>query len=311
MGCAIAPKTPVSVADTSRPLIRKLGTIDLDIVETTPVVWHNQVWRFEWVRPGAPRQFERNRNEKGRFRFRNRQSGAVTPPFADGYEFGSAFVEHGAIYVTGVTNRSRLDLFVSRDMRTWGRRTVIDDPKYGIFNTSMCRAGDEYVLAFEIDRPTEETGVPFTIRFAKSRDLRAWTITPPECNFTKERYSAAPCLRWDRGLYYLFYLEAHDGYETRVVRSRDLAHWEPSPFNPVLRASSEDKQIANPRLGAAEREWIARAKNLNNSDLDFCEWHGRLIINYSWGDQAGVEFLAEAVYPGTEQQFLRGWFPAR
>ena len=30
------------------------------------------------------------------------------------------------------------------------------------------------------------------------------------------------CLRWLDGWFYDFYLEAHDGYELRVVRSRDL-----------------------------------------------------------------------------------------
>jgi len=34
-----------------------------------------------------------------------------------------------------------------------------------------------------------------------------------------------------------------------------------------------------------------------------------LVINYSWGNQQGVEHLAEAVYDGSEKQFLCGWFP--
>lgn len=34
-----------------------------------------------------------------------------------------------------------------------------------------------------------------------------------------------------------------------------------------------------------------------------------MIINYSWGDQLGIEFLAEAVYDGTLEEFLEGWFP--
>ena len=58
-----------------------------------------------------------------------------------------------------------------------------------------------------------------------------------------------------------------------------------------------------------QRTRIANAKNLNNSDMDFCEWQGRLVINYSWGNQQGVEHLAEAIYDGNEAQFLRGWFP--
>lgn len=50
---------------------------------------------------------------------------------------------------------------------------------------------------------------------------------------------------------------------------------------------------------------------MNNSDIDFCQYKGRLIINYSWGNQQGTEFLAEAVYDGTVEQFLSGWFPQK
>jgi hypothetical protein len=79
----------------------------------------------------------------------------------------------------------------------------------------------------------------------------------------------------------------------------------------VLRASSEDKLVANPKLTDAQRSRIANAVNVNNSDLDFCEWQGRLAMSYSWGNQQGVEHLAEAVYDGTEAQFLTGWFPEK
>jgi len=51
------------------------------------------------------------------------------------------------------------------------------------------------------------------------------------------------------------------------------------------------------------------AEDCNNSDIDFCEFKGKLIINNSWGNQRGKEFLAEAVYQGTLKQFLKGWFP--
>ena len=292
-----------------RPLIRKLGTIDLDMVETTPVVLNGKLWRFEWVRQGTGQQYWNNARQTNYFRFRDPTSGVVTSPFADGHEFGSAFVEGDTLYVTGTQGRSRVNMFASRNLKTWESWPVINDLRYGIFTTSLARAGDDFVLAFEIDKPREEAGNPFTIRFAKSRDLRSWAVTAPECNFTRERYSAAPCLRWDDGWFYLFYLEAHQGYETRVVRSRDLVKWEASPLNPVLRASPEDKRFANAKLTTDQRAKISAAKNLNNSDLDFCEWQGRLTINYSWGNQQGTEFLAEGVYDGTQEQFLRGWFP--
>ena len=290
------------------PLLRKLGTVDLDLVETTPIVLSNRLWRFEWVRQGEGQQYWDNRRGTNYFRFRDPTTDEVTTPFADGYEFGSAFVYEGTVYVTGILGRGRVDVFASKDLKSWENWTAIPASRYGIFNTSICRGLDEFVLMFEIDRPVEEAGVAFTARFAKSRDLRLWKVTPPECNYAKDRYTAPHCLRWADGWYYNFYLEAHAGYELRVVRSKDLEHWSASPFNPVLRASPEDKIIANARLTDPQRYRIAHAKNLNNSDFDFCERDGRLIINYSWGNQLGVEHLADAVYDGTEAQFLRGWF---
>jgi pimeloyl-ACP methyl ester carboxylesterase len=293
------------LAADDRPLIRKLGTIDLDLVETTPVVFNGRLYRFEWVREG----YWNNQRKTNYFHFVDHETGETLPPFADGHEFGSAFVHGQTVYVTGTQGRGRINMFASEDLKRWETWPVLAGDRYGIFNTSLCRAGDEFVLMFEIDRPAEEAGVPFTARFLKSPDLRAWTLTPPECNYAKDRYTAPHCLRWRNGWFYDFYLEAHNGYETRVVRSRDLVKWEASPLNPVLRASPEDKLIANPKLNGNQRARIANAVNLNNSDIDFCEWQGRLVLNYSWGNQQGVEHLAEAVYDGTEAQFLDAWFP--
>jgi hypothetical protein len=300
---------PIDAA--GRPLIRKLGTIDLDLVETTPVVLNGRLWRFEWVRQGIGQQYWDNRRQTNYFRFRDPATGETTAPFADGHEFGSAFVHGGMVYVTGTLGRSRVDMFASPDLASWESWPVIDDRRYGIFNTSLCPAGNGFVLMFEIDKPREEAGVPFTARFAKSPDLRSWALTPPECNYSKDRYTAPHALRWLDGWFYNFYLEAHQGYEMRVVRSRDLVNWEASPLNPVLRHTPEDKRIANPKLNDAQRARVAYAVNLNNSDIDFCEWQGRLVITYSWGNQQGVEQLAEATYDGTLSQFLKGWFPGK
>jgi hypothetical protein len=77
----------------------------------------------------------------------------------------------------------------------------------------------------------------------------------------------------------------------------------------VLRLSDEDKLIADDKLSPEQMQHIAGALNRNNSDIDFCEFDGRLIISYSWGNQEGVEFLARAEYTGTLAQFLTGWFP--
>ncbi len=290
-----------------RPLIVKTGTIDCDLVETTPVVFKNKVYRFEYIRSN----YWANQTGDSYFRFVDHESGETTPPFARGFHLGSAFVFHDTAYVTGVDiwDSERIFLFTSPDLKKWDSRLAFELPGFGIFNTSLIYAENRYVLMFEIGKPEEETGVRFTARFAVSPDLKNWQILPTEYNYSRDRYTAPHCLRYLDGYYYDFYLEAHDGYEMRVVRSQDLKTWESSPLNPVLQASTEDKKIVNKKLPEPLRQKISAAENCNNSDIDFCEYHGRLIINYSWGNQRGAEFLAEASYAGTAEQFLRGWFP--
>ena len=73
----------------------------------------------------------------------------------------------------------------------------------------------------------------------------------------------------------------------------------------------EDKQIANPFLTVEEQKQINDAFDINNSDLELCEFNGRTIIYYSWGNQQGMEFLAEASYEGSLKSFLQGWFPEK
>ncbi len=292
-----------------KPLIRKLGTTDCDLVETTPVVFRNRLCRFEYVRKG----YSGNATGDSYFRFVDHDTGAPSAAFAHGYHLGNVFVENDVLVVTGtnIWDGERVDLFVSTDMESWERWNALNLPGWGIFNTSLCRAEERYVLMFEVGKPPEAAGVRFTARFATSSDLRRWELTPPECNYAMERYTAPHALRYLEGWFYNFYLEANPGpwFDQRVVRSRDLVTWEASPLNPVLAASDADRAIANPALTAAERGRIATAVNVNNSDIDFCQFEGRVVINYSWGNQQGVEHLAEAVFEGTEREFLLGWYP--
>jgi hypothetical protein len=301
IGCRKIPQNEIN-----RPIIKKLGTIDCDLVETTPVVFKNELYRFEYVRIG----YAANQTGDSYFRFINHETGEASPSFANGYHLGSAFVENDTIYVTGVNiwDGEQIEIFASVDLKNWNSWTILNLPGYGIFNTSMCKAENQYVLMYELGKPEDEVGKRFTARFATSADLRFWEITPLNCNYSKDRYTAPHCLRYLDGYYYNFYLEAFEGYETRIVRSKDLVHWEASQLNPVLRVSNDDKKCANPNLTPEQCQKISEAKNINNSDIDFCEFNGKLIINYSWGNQQGKEFLAEAVFDGTIEEFLKGWF---
>ena len=130
--------------------------------------------------------------------------------------------------------------------------------------------------------------MPFTARFATSTDLRRWTLAPRECNYAMDRYTAPHCLRWLDGWFYDFYLEDFHG-EIRAIRG-PLEGPYPLGLQPAesgAAASPEDRKAANPHFTAAQRKRIETAVNINNSDIDFCEHQGRLIINYSWGNQTG------------------------
>ncbi len=297
---------PPTDAD-GRPLIVKTGTIDCDLVETTPIVFQKKVYRFEYVRT----QYWNNKTGDSYFRFVDRETEKPTKPFAKGFHLGSAFVYQGIVYVTAVDkcDGERIYLFSSKDLENWDSCLAIELPGYGLFNTSLTRAENKFVLMFEIGKPKEVAGVRFTALFATSTDLKRWEVLSPDHNYARDRFTAPHCLRYLDGYYYDFYVEIHNGYETMVVRSKDLINWEPSPLNPVMKASSDDKKIANKNLTEKMLQKITDAEDCNNSDIDFCELNGQLVINYSWGNQRGTEFLAEAYYEGTMEQFLRGWFP--
>ena len=279
------------------------------MVETTPVVFHSRLYRFEYVRAN----YKPNNTGDSYFRFIEIETGKATPAFATGYHLGSAYVENDTVYVYGVDiwGGTKIQVFWSRDLKTWESQSALELPGWGIYNTSVCKGVGCYIMAFEVGEPPEEAGVRFTTRFAKSSDLLNWKLTPSQCVYSKDCYTACPALLFLDGFYYMVYLEARPGptYESHIVRSKNLVHWQSSPFNPVMQFSQEDKKIGNPNFTTEQREHIAKAINRNNSDVDLCEFNEKVIIYYSWGNQQGIEFLAHAVYDGSLKSLLRGFFP--
>lgn len=300
----------MSAPNQPRPLIRKRGTIDCDIVETTPLVFRRQLYRFEYVRES----YHGNATGASYFRLVNVATGQATSAFACGYHLGSAFVADGAVYVFAVDRwgGSTVTVFHSRDLETWERHEGLHLPGWGLYNNSVCRGRDGYVMALEAGEPPEMVGVRFTLFFARSRDLLRWRLLPPAHVFGRDRYAACPALRYVGGRYYLIYLEACPGpsYVPYIARSADLIGWEGSPLNPMMASSDEDRRIANPALSPEQRRQIARAVNINNSDVDLCQFRKKTVLYYSWGNQQGAEFLAEAEYEGPLADLLRGFFPA-
>jgi alpha-L-fucosidase len=305
----IWPRVVVAADPQRRPAITKLGTIDLDLVEATPVVFGDRLLRFEYVRAG----YYANKTGDSYFRFVDVATGQATLAFAKAWHLGCAFADARTMYAFGVDKwgGSRIQMFRSTDLKQWETYPALHLPKWELYNTSVCKAGGRFVMAIEAGAPREIVGVPFTIFFAESPDLEHWKLLPLDRVYSKEKYTACPALRFVDGDFYMLYLAAKPGptYESHIVRSRDLVHWQSSPLNPMLAFSPDDKRIANPTLTPEQRKVIATAVDINNSDLDFCEYRGKTVISYSWGNQQGREFLAEASYDGSLSRLLKGFFP--
>ena len=279
------------------------------MVETTPVVFKDRLHRFEYVRDNYPA----NKTGASHFRFIDVAAGKATPAFAKGQHLGCAFVDGDTLYAYGVDKwgGSKITVFRSKDMEKWEERLALHVPGWELFNTWVCKADGRYVMAVEVGGPKEVVGGPFTIFFAESTDPLTWTLLSQECVYSKEKYTACPALHYLDGYFHILYLETRPGptYETHIVRSKDLKRWESTRLNPVMAFSDDDKVIANSKLTADQKKAIAQAKDINNSYVDVCEYNGKTIIYYSWGNQQGTEFLAEAVYERTLADFLRSYFP--
>jgi hypothetical protein len=84
--------------DAKRPVIKKLGTIDLLMVETTPVAFKDRLYRFEYIRETYPG----DKAAASYFRFIEMATGRATPAFAKGMHLGCAYAEGDTMYVFGV-----------------------------------------------------------------------------------------------------------------------------------------------------------------------------------------------------------------
>ena len=168
-----------------KPVIRKLGTISCDnIVETTPVVYKGELYRFEVIRRKSfTSSVTKNWHELDDLpclRFTHVRTNQCTPMFADGHTFGFPWTEGDTMYVvTGTNDHSgkswgsdRLVFFRSTDLINWEKYKEIPMPGWKIYNMNIAKMNDTYTLLIEISAPVEEAGEkPFTFRFLQSKDL--------------------------------------------------------------------------------------------------------------------------------------------
>jgi len=276
---------------TGVPGLVKTGAKYGEICEATPLVWKRRLLLLVNIRPAS------SANPADHYlQLRDVAEGRALCTFAQGYSLASAFGWRGTLYVYAarLENGGWHDVseFRSRDLVTWSapRVVIAGNPDEQLFNQSVCRAQDRFVMAYESNDPRWPA---FTIKFAESKDLANWRLLP-DCIFGADRYTACPCLRYLDGYYYMLYLEhlkPRWWFETFMARSKDLVRWEPSPGNSILA----------PGPGEC----------CNTSDPDLAQFKGRVLLYYSYGDQRTWSQLTRAEYPGTLRDFFAACYPNR
>lgn len=298
------------------PVIRKLGVVG-KACEMTPFVWKGRLVRVEVdsVRTDPVKDIF-----KWFFQIRDVETNKCYPPFGEGAHFCSAYCEDDIVYVFGSTERAdgscggdSIVMYRSCDLNHWEANTVIANPGWTLWNTSVCKGPDGYRMAIEVGEPVELVGKPFTTFFAKSDNLTDWEMmTPYETyRYNPERYTACPALRYSGGYYYMICLEELPlkRYEPYIYRTKDFIDWEIGLHNPILFCSPEDRR---PKPGMAfAPEFLENLRtrlNINNCDVDLCEFCGYTYILYDTGDQLTFGCLCEAIYDGPLDQFLKAFF---
>ncbi len=282
---SIVPPSPAK----SGPLLHQEGVVRENLCEVTPVVWQGRLCLLESVRPGRGGSVE-----EYYIRVTDADTGEELARFAQGHGLACAHVEEGVLYVFASRYEpdgpwSDVTLFVSSDLKSWDSKVVIQqEPAEHLFNSSVCEGPEGFVMAYETNDPAYPA---FSIKFARSDDLRSWTKVPGVV-FGTDRYTACPCLRYVDGYHYMLYLEHRTPrwfFETYIARSRDLTTWEVAPGNPVLTPTGLDEGI-------------------NASDPDLIEFNATTRIYYAVGDQRTWANVKRATFEGGMGELFGAYF---
>ncbi len=284
---------------SQKPVLIKMPFAFSDVgrtpMENTPVMFQSRLLLVANNRPGGA-------DAKGKDAYLyidDLQTGKEVARFGQGHSFVSAFVNENDLNVFAleftdfgrVMNSTGIDRLVSSDLKTWKtQKVILPHGEEHLFNSSVCRDEKGYVMAYESDKP-----VQFCFKFARSADLSEWEKIPGLV-FTGEKheYSACPFIRYFKPYYYVIYLhaptEGHNGWISYMARSKDLADWELSPYNPILEAEAGEGK--------------------NNSDVDILEYEGKTYLYYATGDQETWGTVRVALFSGTEKVFFESHFPS-
>lgn len=300
-----------TVMKNGYPKIRKMGACSPN-GEMTPFVWKGRLMRMELVDPlnGTDNTIRRYAG------IRDVETGEIISTFADDSYFHAAYVEDGTIYVTGVDMKDHgtIRVYESKDLKTWSNRVLLSNPGWVYYNTALTKGPDGYVILMEASAPEEYVGVKFTFFFATSPDLKEWTFMDyNECAFSKERYNGGPWMRYSEGWYYVISVTELpcQHYTNYIFRTKDFKDWYVGYYNPILMPDEDDRKIS-PHAADLTEELLEQITgtgfNINNSDIDMCDWNGKIYMNYLVGNQLGFYYMCEAEYDGTVADFLKSYF---
>ncbi len=281
---SLSPPAPLHrpAAEQAVEIIRK------DLCEITPVVWNDRVVHMEAVRPGSG-----GTRAEYYLLIKDAENGTELARFGEGHGLAAAFVNDGVFYAFASRfendNWNDVTMFKSSDLKTWDQTIIItQEPEEHLFNSSVCKGPEGYVLAYESNDPKYPA---FTVKFAQSKDLGEWTKQAEV--FGDNRYTACPSVRFSDGYYYLLYTEHRTPrwfFETYIARSKDLKAWTLAPRNPVLTPTGNDEGI-------------------NASDPDLIEVGGQTWLYYAVGDQLTWMNVKRKHLPMSEPAFLASFFP--
>ena len=310
----------LGMSSADAPVIKKLGVVSVRS-EMTPIVWKGRLHRIETgYKDGA---------HYAALVDCETQEDIAIFGHNKGINFFSAYCEDDVIYAFATylckdpEVGGTCTMFRSEDGINWTETKLFNRPGWRLFNTSVCKGPDGYRMAIEVCSATSpgdplyaeeldpDIGHPFTEFFLKSDDLVHWEWLPLDHNLSTERYTACPALRYVDGYYYIICLlqMPHVRYAPYIYRTKDFFTWEVGLHNPVLMYSKEDR-IPKPgvKLPEEKLERIRTHNNINNCDVDLCEFEGKTHIFYLTGDQGSFGIMCEAVYDGPMDQFLKAFF---
>ncbi len=291
------------------PIVKR-GVVRIAGSEVTPFVFKGKLYRLENFKKSEEFPYESTQfrfHEDGFRIYDVEKDRIISIPLLNHY-FASAFVWEDRVYVycgdyeeeLPWWNIRKVVMIFSEDLIHWSKPKVViwAEGEEHLFNTSVTRSGDRFVLLYETDDPAYPK---FTFKFCQSTDLVHWEKIP-EAIYGKDKYVGGPALYFEEGWFYLLYLaEVGDGYyQTQITRSKDLVHWEDAPADrPFL--TPDPTHVTDPIH-------YPEIYEKNASDVELCYWDGKTIIYYNGGDQQKVGDLKLAEFSGTPAQLFKLFF---